>query len=68
MGHNSKQPLIQFKTDDFVVHPVYGVGHIVQIVPPQLRYLLRDQAHVSGFIAPTPVRVRRQKRRVCFYQ
>jgi CarD family transcriptional regulator len=31
MGHNSKQPLIKFKIDDFVVHPVYGVGHIVQI-------------------------------------
>lgn len=31
MGHTSKQPLIKFKTDDFVVHPVYGVGHIVQI-------------------------------------
>jgi len=31
MGSDSKQPLIKFKTDDFVVHPVYGVGHIVQI-------------------------------------
>ena len=31
MGPNSKQPLKQFKVGDFVVHPVYGVGHIVQI-------------------------------------
>ena len=31
MGFNSRQPPGQFKTGDFVVHPVYGVGHIVQI-------------------------------------
>ena len=31
MGPNSRQPPVQFKTGDFVVHPVYGVGHIVQI-------------------------------------
>lgn len=23
--------VVQFKTDDYVVHPIYGVGHIVQI-------------------------------------
>ena len=31
MWQNSKKPLKQFKVGDFVVHPVYGVGHIVQI-------------------------------------
>ncbi len=35
MGHNSKESLKQFKVGDFVVHPVYGVGHIVQIEEKQ---------------------------------
>ena len=28
---DGKQPRRQFNVDDFVVHPVYGVGHLVQI-------------------------------------
>ena len=35
MWQNSKKPLKQFKVGDFVVHPVYGVGHIVQIEEKQ---------------------------------
>jgi CarD family transcriptional regulator len=31
MEPNRRQPPGQFKIGDFVVHPVYGVGHIVQI-------------------------------------
>jgi CarD family transcriptional regulator len=31
MEPNRRQPPGQFKTGDFVVHPVYGVGRIVQI-------------------------------------
>ncbi len=31
MWPNGKQTLKQFKVGDFVVHPVYGVGHIVEV-------------------------------------
>lgn len=31
MWPNSQEPLKQFKVGDNVVHPVYGMGHIVQI-------------------------------------
>ena len=31
MAPDGKQPLRQFNLDDFVVHPVYGVGQVVQI-------------------------------------
>jgi CarD family transcriptional regulator len=27
----NKETLMQFKVDDFVVHPIHGVGHIVEI-------------------------------------
>jgi CarD family transcriptional regulator len=35
MWQNNKKPLKQFKVGDFVVHPVYGIGHIVQIEEKQ---------------------------------
>ena len=35
MWPNGKGPLKQFKVGDFVVHPVYGVGHIVEIEEKQ---------------------------------
>jgi CarD family transcriptional regulator len=35
MCPNSQEPCKQFKIDDFVVHPVYGVGHIVRIEEKQ---------------------------------
>ena len=31
MTPDGKQPLGQFSIDDFVVHPVYGIGQVVQI-------------------------------------
>jgi CarD family transcriptional regulator len=35
MRPNGKEPPKPFKVGDFVVHPVYGVGHIVQIEEKQ---------------------------------
>jgi CarD family transcriptional regulator len=35
MCPNSQEPLKQFNVGDFVVHPVFGVGHIAQIEEKQ---------------------------------
>lgn len=36
MGSNSQKPVKRFEVGDKVVHPVYGVGHLVQIEEKQI--------------------------------